>query len=103
MLAVRAMQMARLVKFTVLKGSLVIPMRVLVAGAMSFKVAMIAVESKPAVTSRPVTSLISVPAARVTLSALQEPLELISVTLFKLMAKLALGSQTKLLVILPLD
>ncbi len=37
------------------------------------------------------------------LLALQEPPELLSVALFKLMAKLALGSQTKLLVILPLD
>jgi hypothetical protein len=37
------------------------------------------------------------------LLALQEPLELLSVALFKLMAKLALGSQTKLLVVLSLD
>jgi hypothetical protein len=43
------------------------------------------------------------PAARVMHLALQEPLKLLSVALFKLMAKLMLGSQTKLLVILPLD
>jgi hypothetical protein len=37
------------------------------------------------------------------LSALRELLELLSVALFKLMAKFALGSRTKLLIILPLD
>jgi hypothetical protein len=103
MLAVGAMQMARLVKLTVLKGGLAIPTRVLVAKGMSFKAATIAVVSRPTVASRPATLLVSIPAARVTLLALQEPLELLSVVLFKLMAKLALGSQTKLIVVLSLD
>ena len=103
MLAVGTMQMAWPVKLTVLKGGLVNPTRVLVAGATSFEAATIAVVSRPAVASRPATSLVLVPAARVMLSALRELLELLSVALFKLMAKLALGSRTKLLIILPLD
>ncbi len=58
--------------------------------------------SRLAIASRPATALVMPPAARVVLLALQEPLELLPVALFKLMAKLALGSQ-KLLVVLPLD
>jgi hypothetical protein len=81
----------------------VIPTRVLVAGATSFEAAMIPVVSRPAIVSRPATVLVMPPATRVTLSALQEPLELFPVAIFKLMAKLALGSQTKLLIVLPLD
>ena len=65
--------------------------------------ATIALASRPAVASRPETLLVMQPAARVTLLVLQEPLDLLFVALFKLMAKLMLGSQTKLLVILPLD
>jgi hypothetical protein len=42
MLAVDAMQMAQLVELTVLGRALLISARVLVAGAISFKVAMIA-------------------------------------------------------------
>ncbi len=78
-------------------------MRVLVAGAMSFEAATIAIANRPAITSRPATLLVLVPAARVMLSALQVPLEILSVVLFKLMVKLALGSRTKLLVVLALD
>ncbi len=103
MLAVGAMQMARLFKLTVLGGGLAIPARVLVAGATSFKMATIAVASRPAIASRPATLFITPPEARVMLLALQEPLEFLSVALIKLMANLALGSQTKLLVVLPLD
>jgi hypothetical protein len=43
------------------------------------------------------------PAARVMLSAFQEPLELLPVALFEFMVELMLGSRSKLLVILPLD
>ncbi len=103
MLAVGTMQMARPVKVTILEGGLAIPMRILVGGATSFKAATIAVAGRPAVATRPATLLILVPVARVMLLAIQEPLELLSVALFKLMMKLALGSQTKLLVKLPLD
>jgi hypothetical protein len=103
MLAVSAMQMAWLVKLTVLGWGLAIPVRVLVAGAMSFEAATVAVASRPAIASRSTTLLITPPAARVTFSALREPLKLLPVALFKLMAKLALGSQTKLLIVLPLD
>ncbi len=102
MLAVGAMQMARPVKLTVLVGGLAIPARVLVAGAMSFAAATIAVASRPVVASKPATTLVMPPEARVMLLALQEPLEFLSVALFKLIAKLALDSQTKLLVVLPL-
>ena len=69
----------------------------------SFKAATIAVASRPAVDSRPAIALVMPRTAVVALSAFQEPLELLSVALFKLMAKLALGSQTKLLIVLPLD
>jgi hypothetical protein len=86
-----------------LEGGLGIPTRVLLAGATRFKAATIAVSRRPAITSRPATSLVLVPVARVTLLALQEPLELLPVAFFKLMAKLALGSRTKLLVVFPLD
>jgi hypothetical protein len=103
MLAVGAMQMAWLVKLTILEGGLAIPARVLVAGAMSFEAGTIAVSSGPAIASRPATLLVLVPVARVMLLALQEPLELLPVAFFKLMAKLALGSQTKLLIVLSLD
>ncbi len=103
MLAVGAMQMAQPVKLTVFKGGLAISTRVLVAGVTSFEAATITIASRPAVASRHATLLVLVPAARVMLLALQEPLELLSAALFKLMAKLALGSQTKLLVVLPLD
>ncbi len=72
LLAVNAMQMAQPVKLTILVGGLAIPMRVLVAGATSFEAATIAVVSRPAVASRPATSLVLVPAARVMLSALRE-------------------------------
>jgi hypothetical protein len=103
MLAVGTMQMARPVILTILGWGLAIPARVFVAGATSFKAATIAVASRPAIVSRPTTLLLMPPAARVMLLALQEPLELLPVALFKLMAKLTLGSQMKLLVILPLD
>jgi hypothetical protein len=89
MLAVGAMQMAWPVKLTALEGGLAIPTRVLVAGVTSFEAAMITVANRSAIASRPATLLVLVPAARVTLLALQEPLELLSVALFKLMAKLA--------------
>jgi hypothetical protein len=103
MLAVSAMQMARPVKLTALGGGLAIPARVLVARATSFEAAMITVASRPAIMCRPATLLVTPPAARVMLSALQEPLELLFVAHFKLMVKLLLGSRTKLLIILPLD
>jgi hypothetical protein len=104
MLAVGAMQMARPVKLTVLKGDLAIPTKVLVARVTSFEAATINTANRPAIASRPATLLVLVPpVARVTLLALQEPLELLSVALFKLMAKLLIGSQMKLLVVLPLD
>ncbi len=74
MLAVGAMQMAWPDKLTVLRGGLAIPTRVLVAGVMSSEAATIAVASRPAVSSRPATLLAMPPAARVMLSALQEPL-----------------------------
>ncbi len=85
MLAVGAMQMARPVKLTILEGGLAIPTRVLVAGAMSFEAVTITVANGPAVASRPATLLVWVPVARLTLLALREPLELLSVVLFKLM------------------
>ncbi len=103
MLAVGIMQMARLVTLTILGGGLAIPARVLVARATSFEAATIAIVSRPAIAIRSATSLLTPPAARVMLLALQEPLELLPVALFKLMAKLALGSQMKLLVVLHLD
>jgi hypothetical protein len=70
---------------------------------MSFEAATITIESRPAIASRPDIALVMPPAARVMLSAFQEPLEFLPVALFKLVAKLVLGSRTKLLVVLPLD
>jgi hypothetical protein len=99
MLAAGAMQMTQLVKLNVLKEGLAITPRVLVARATSFKAATIAIVSRPAIVSVPATALFTAPVARVMLLALQEPLELLPVGLFKLIVKLALGSQTKLLVI----
>jgi hypothetical protein len=96
MLAVDAMQMAQLVELTVLGGSLAITVRVLVAGAMSFEAMMIAVVSRPAVASRPAIALATPHMAVVALLVFQEPLELLPVMLFELMAKLVLGSRTKL-------
>ncbi len=52
MLAVDAMQMALLVELALLRRVLAITVRVLVVGAKSFKLAMIAVTSKPAIASR---------------------------------------------------
>ncbi len=104
MLTVNAMQMARLVELTVLREGLAINTRVLVAGARtSFEAATIAVASRPAVDSRPAIALVMPRTAVVALSAFREPLELLPVTFFELVAKLALGSRTKLLVVLALD
>jgi hypothetical protein len=58
MLAVDAMQMAWLVELTVLGRGLAITTRVLVAGAMSFKAAMIAITGGSAVASRPAIALV---------------------------------------------
>ncbi len=101
-LAVDAMQ-TRLVELTVLRRGLAITARVLVTGVMSFKAATIAVARRPDVASRPAILLVMPRMAVVALSALQEPLELLPVMLFELVAKLALGSRAKLLVVLPLD
>ncbi len=103
MLAVDTMQMAWLVELTILRRGLVITARVLVARATSFKVATIAIASRPAVASRPVTMLAMPRTTVVVLSAFQEPLELLPVMLVELMVKLALTSRTKLFVVLPLD
>jgi hypothetical protein len=70
MLAVGTMQMAWPVKLTVLKGGLVNPTRVLVAGATSFEAATITVANWPAIASRPATLLILVPVAKVMLLTL---------------------------------
>ncbi len=103
MLAVDTMQMAWLVELTILRRGLAITARVLVARATSFKVATIAIASRPAVASRPATMLAMPRTTLVVLSAFQEPLELLLVMLFELMVKFALSSRTKLFVILPLD
>jgi hypothetical protein len=97
MLAVDAMQMARLVELTVLGRGLAITTRVLIARATSFEAATIAIASSPAI------ALVMPCTIVVALLAFQEPLELLPETLLKLMAKLALGSRTKLLITLPLD
>jgi hypothetical protein len=103
MLAIGTIQITLLVKLTIPGGGLAIPTKILVAGARSFEAAMIALASRPAVASRPATALVTPLAARVTLSAFQEPLELLPVALFELMTKLVLGSRMKLLVVLPLN
>ena len=103
MLAVDTMQMAWLVELTILRRGLVITARFLVARATSFKVASIAIASRPAVASRPATALAMPRTTVVALLAFQESLELLPVMLFELMVKLALSSRTKLFVILPLD
>ncbi len=104
MLAVNAMQMAWHVDLTVLGRGLAITARVLVVKAMSFKAATIAITSRPAIANRPAMAFAAPRMAVVALLAFQEPLELlpIAVALFELMAKLALGSRMKLLVVLPL-
>ncbi len=102
MLAVDTMQMAQLVELTVLGRGLAITVRVLVARATSFKAATIPVTSRPVVASRPAIAFVMPHMAVVALSAFQEPLELLPVALFELVMMLALGSRTKLLVVLPL-
>ncbi len=102
MLAVNAMQMAGLVELTVFRRGLAIPARVLVAGAVSFEVATIAVRSRPAIAGRLAIAFAMPRTGAATLLAFQEPLELIPVALFEHVAKLVLGSRTKLLVVLPL-
>jgi hypothetical protein len=103
MLAVNAMQMAWLVGLTILGRGLAITTRVLVAGATSFEAAMITVTSRPAIMSRPAIILATPCMAVVAVLDFQEPLELLPVMLFELVAKLVLGSRTKLLVALSLD
>jgi hypothetical protein len=103
MLAVDAMQMAWLVELTLIGRGLMITPRVLVARATSFKVATIAVASRPAIATRPAIVLVMPCTAVVVLLAFQEPLGLFPVTLIKLVAKRMLGSRTKLLIVLPLD
>jgi hypothetical protein len=103
MLAVNAMQMARLVGLAVLRRGLAITARVLVVGATSFEAVMIAIASRPAIVSRPAIALVMPHTTVVALSAFQELFELLPVTLFELMAELALGSKTKLFVVLLLD
>ncbi len=99
MLAVGAMQMARLLELTILKRGLAILailailVEVPVAGATSFKATAIAVKSRPADTLAPTLT------ACITLSALQKPLELDPVAFFQLVTKLTLGGGAKLLVI----
>jgi hypothetical protein len=100
--AVNAMQIAWLVQPTLLWRGLAITVRVLVVGAMSFEVATIAVTSRPAVASRPAIGFAMPHTAVVALLAFREPLELLPVALFELVAKLMLGRRTKLLVVLPL-
>ncbi len=100
MLAVNAMQRHSLLSLPSLEGAL--QSWVLVAGAMSFEATMIAVTSRLAIVSRPAIAFATPPTAVVVLLAFQEPLELLPVTLFELVAKLMLGSRTKLLVVLPL-
>ncbi len=95
--------MAWLLELTNLGRGLAITARVLVPGATSFKAATIAVASRPAVMSKPAIVLAMPLMAVVALSAFQEPLELLPVTLFVHVAKLALGSRIKLFVVLPLD
>jgi hypothetical protein len=70
---------------------------------MSFKAAMITIASRPAIVSRPAIALATPHTAVVALLAFQKPLELLPVTFFELVAKFALGSRTKLIVLLPLD
>jgi hypothetical protein len=103
MLAVDTMQMAWLVELTILRRGLVITARVLVARATRFEVAAIAIVSRPAIASRPATTLAMPRTTVVVLLAFQEPLELLPVMLLELMVKLALSSRTKLFVVLPLD
>ncbi len=103
MLAVGAMQMVQLVELTILERVLEITARVLIARATSFKAAAIAIASWSAIVSRPAIALVMSRMAVVVLSAFQKPLYLLPVTLFELMAKLALGSRAKLLVVFPLD
>jgi hypothetical protein len=103
MLVVVAMQMARLLKLTVLKRSLAI-LAILailagvpVAGVASFEAMTIAKKSR----SSDMLALIL--AACVMLSTLCQPLELVPVTFFQLGTKLALGGGTKLLVVFCLN
>jgi hypothetical protein len=95
--------MAQLVQLAVLRRGLAITARVLVVKATSFEVATIAVARRPAVTSIPAIVLATQHMTVVALSAFQEPLELPPVTLLKLVAELALGSKTKLFIVLLLD
>jgi hypothetical protein len=96
MLVVDAMQMAWLVELTVLRRGLAITMRVLVARVTSFEAAKFAIANGPAVASRPAIVLMTPHTTVVVLLAFQEPLELLPVMLFKLVAKLVLGSRMKL-------
>jgi hypothetical protein len=57
MLAINAMQMARLVELTVLRRDLGITVRVIVVGATSVEAVTIVVASRPAIMSRPAITL----------------------------------------------
>jgi hypothetical protein len=95
--------MAWLVELAVLRRGLAVTARVLVVRATSFEAAMIAITSRPAVASRPAIVLATPTTTVVVLSAFQELLELLPKALFELVAKLALGGKTKLVVALLLE
>ena len=95
--------MAWLVELAVLRRGLAVAARVLVVRATNFEMAAIAVVSRSAIASRPAIVLALPTTTVVALSAFQKPLELLPVALFELMAELALGGETKLVVVLLLE
>jgi hypothetical protein len=103
MLAVDAMQMAQLLKLTVLERSLAILVilailaGVPVAGMVSFEATTIAKKSRPADT------LALILTACITLLTLCQPLKLVPVMLFQLVTKLVFGGGAKLFIMFSLD
>jgi hypothetical protein len=95
--------MAQLVELAILRRGLAVATRVFVVRATSFKVVAIAVASRPAIANRSAIMLATPTTTVVALLAFQEPLELLPVALFELVAELALGSKTKLVVVLLLE